>query len=1469
LVLVATLLTTSISGAVWLTHASGEQWVAAQLDAQLQAALREGDADLGSVRLDGVRRLHIDDVVIRDASGEPALTLGEVTVDLDVWGLLRGRGIGLKEVSVREVTVHTELLDDGSLAIAHLFVDPNAPVDPDAPPFELPVPVSIDRLLFEDVSVEVRSTQGVLVAGIDRWSLDASVRGAGRHIVLDLHGSEAQLSGPADLPLTMSGTLELEGERLAVDQLRAGVGDAVMVVQGQLDAGQVAVSIDIEALQLSTFDDLAGAPGLAGALRGTVEVTGPQEDLVLQGLLEGREGARGTVRLDGRADVRGAVPVWSLTTDLQDLHVVDWLPTLGDDDPVFLDGVLTLEGIGAADPDNLKVEARYTARGAQRVYGSTVEGLDVALTYEDGRLHVRPTTLNGFIGVLEASGEIRLDGEASVLHIQGVLTPERLAELGVEGVVGEGRLDLRVTGKIDGSDAPVQVRGEVTYERLGYGSDVSVRDVRVGVDVVVRGQELDGDLTLETGVAVAYGVVMGPTQTLRLTLTRQASGALSMQGETTLTYLEMEQGLRSEASQASWHMTMSESGEVVAGLDSVLGELLLLDFHSRSGVLGVSMEGSKVVTEVRLDGEGWTLLDMQASYDLQTGLLNVHRFEGAPTSRNVWSGTDLSVRTIEGGVEDVSIALTSSLGSLKADGRFSTSGALEGTVEVSGFALDLISEWGGADVPELAGQADVRVAVSGTMSSPKIEVAGTLADVWVGNEVHGGQASGTVAVDEQGLTLDLRMGSMNHEWLRAQGTLPVALKDGEPVWREDEADVRCVLRSGDVSDWREVLPMLEDLPPMRGSGELRWTGPMMAPTVHWGSVVEMEVPGWSDLARLELTLTHQEEGWTYWGNLLEGLSPRVTIRGRADARLDEVLRHVLLGEGEVDTADWNLYASALNADLVMDNLGASNLAKMMGLEGHVGGRVQGELKLIGTPYRPVVGGKISWEEGVVGTVGLDTFQLTLLPAIGGYSVDMGMIFAEQGDLSIQGSVPLTVDLKQDMQTWMAGAYDVTIGGTGIPLALLTFVDEGLRQAGGLLEIEGTIGGTSETLQPDLSLRMDKGTVVSQSLGLRITDAALDAKLTDTHAILHRFEATTSSSRASGPVEGESSFIAHGGAILDGWTPQKIHGRIELKNGTLVSATPELRLRLDGNLEVEGDLDLLVVTGDLDLAQGRVVLDAASFLEVAPLSLDPRLQVERGVVRTLQVDRSDQDVDLRMLDVDVAVDLGRNLELDLSMPFLDDYGSFGRLVGRLDLDARLGGEMNVGVSEGDVSLVGELDIHDGLLGVLRSRFDLESSTITFVGGDYSEPALNIAAKMDTGADVVELKVSGTPSYPDISFTSETLADENEILLTLITGRAPSDLDTTQAQGATSALAGLVLNSLLGGAGSFSIEPDGSIRAGIPVSPDLYATTLAHPTPEAGENAFTVIIDWSLAPRLVASTGLGDQRQSADLYWEHRF
>ena len=1465
---VGLILLLAAGGALWLTQAPGERWLTGQVQTQLQAALHEGEVELGEVRLDGLRTLRVDGLVVRDGDHATALSVGSVEVKIDLWGALRG-ALHLDRVAVEGVTVHTATLEDGSLQLLALLVDPAAPVDPEAPPAELPIPVSIDRVTIGGVSAQVVGVDGSLVGGVEGMSLEASFKGSGQRFEVDLRASEAQVIGPVQLPVELSGSLAVEGGRVDLDQVRLQVSDAVMRATGGLDAEEVAVRVDVEEIPLVVFDELAGAPGLAGALKGAMEFSGSFEDLAWSGEFTGARGARGTVGLTGQARLGEDAPSWSLETDVEKLYVADWIPAAGEDDPLLIDGVLSLMGSGGFDPSEMKVEARYASRAPQQVYGSIVDSLDLALTYEDGRIRVEPTTIHGFIGVLEASGEVWLDGGPLDLRVQGDLMPERLADWGLEGLSGVGRLDLRVTGELSDQDTPVRLRGQVGYGRLGYGSDVVLRDVRVGVDVVAEGGSLAGDVSIETGVGQAYGVTLGPTETPRVALVRSEAGRLSAHGATTVTYAELDGGVRSEGAQMDWSVSVAESGVVSAEWACDLRELLMGGYRSASGSVKGSLDGDRATAVARLEGDGWTLLDAEASYVLETGELSIERVTVAPTARSIWSGEGLSLRSIEGGLDQVNIALRSDQGEVEVQGRFATEGPMIGQLSVSGFALDLISEWGGSQVPELAGEADLQVQVAGTLEAPQVEVVGEVTDLWIDSDVRGAQASGELVMRGAAAHMNLSVGRSEQEWLHVKGIVPLSIAGGQPRWSEGDADVHAVLRAGALADGREVLPDMESLPPMRGSGEVRWTGPLRAPVLASSGVAVADLPGWSTPARVEWNLKHAEGAWTVWGNLLEGLSPRARIRGTAEGDLADVIRHVLLGEGDVDTADWMTYARALNADIDVEDLPVANLAAMGGLEGHLGGLLNGAVKLVGTPYRPVVAGRFSWQEGVVGAVEVEALDLEFLPSKGGYSIDMGLVFTDAGDLSIRGSVPLVVDLSAGAETWMSGAYDVTVDGEGLPLALMTFFDEGLRQAEGLLEIEGSVGGTSESLQPDLSLRVDGGTFVAQSLGLRVTDVHLDSKLTDTHAILHRLEATTSSSRSSVPVEGESSMMAHGGAILKGWTPERIHGRVELSQGTLVSATPELRLRLDGNLEVAGDLDRLEVTGDLDLAQGRVVLDAASFLEVAPLDLDSRLQVERGMARVAREVSPEEDLDLSMLDLDVRVDLGRNLELDLSMPFLDDYGTFGSLVGRLDLDARLGGEMNVGVSEGDLMLLGELDVHDGLMGVLRSRFDLEASTLTFAGDDYYEPALDIEAKMDTGADVVELSVVGTPSFPEISFSSDTLADENEILLTLITGRAPSDLDSNQAQGATTALAGLVLNSLLGGASSFSIEPDGSIRAGVPVSPDLYATTLAHPTPEAGENGFTVIIDWSVAQRLIASAGVGDQRQSADLYWEHRF
>ena len=216
-------------------------------------------------------------------------------------------------------------------------------------------------------------------------------------------------------------------------------------------------------------------------------------------------------------------------------------------------------------------------------------------------------------------------------------------------------------------------------------------------------------------------------------------------------------------------------------------------------------------------------------------------------------------------------------------------------------------------------------------------------------------------------------------------------------------------------------------------------------------------------------------------------------------------------------------------------------------------------------------------------------------------------------------------------------------------------------------------------------------------------------------------------------------------------------------------------------------------------------------------------IARGSAPSRPLEQEPDTVSTSSVRADLRLDLARNVELTLVMPFLDDYGALGSLVGQLDMNARLGGALDVVYGSQGLDLTGTVDILDGVVGILRSRFEIKESAIVFSGADYSNPVLDITAQMDTGQDVIKLQVGGTPTIPEIDFKSDTLADENQILMTLLTGRSPADMDATEGEGALQALAGVLFNSLLAGAGSFSIEPDGTVRAGLPITTDVYATT----------------------------------------------
>jgi hypothetical protein len=83
---------------------------------------------------------------------------------------------------------------------------------------------------------------------------------------------------------------------------------------------------------------------------------------------------------------------------------------------------------------------------------------------------------------------------------------------------------------------------------------------------------------------------------------------------------------------------------------------------------------------------------------------------------------------------------------------------------------------------------------------------------------------------------------------------------------------------------------------------------------------------------------------------------------------------------------------------------------------------------------------------------------------------------------------------------------------------------------------------------------------------------------------------------------------------------------------------------------------------------------------------------------------------------------------------------------------------------------------------------------------------------------------------------------------------------------------MLNSAIGGSrvGSFSLDPDGSIRMVMPnILKNVYGETVIRPMPDVDEDTWQLELEWAVTKELVLDTTMGDVNKAADLFWELRW
>ncbi len=800
----------------------------------------------------------------------------------------------------------------------------------------------------------------------------------------------------------------------------------------------------------------------------------------------------------------------------------------------------------------------------------------------------------------------------------------------------------------------------------------------------------------------------------------------------------------------------------------------------------------------------------------------------------------------------------------------------------------------------LDGVLDMDLELGGDAANALMTLDLDLAGLFYPEQVRWLDVSGTAALLDGRLRLGLTADVAGERLASVIGHVPVIadLSDLRPD-HDGAADLRLVVEPGALARLATVRPGLE-VPEGAASGVLSLKGDITDPDIGLQAVAVVDGLGTREAVRIELDLVREQGELRTWLDVYDGLKPLVLVDGDADTRLSEVLETVLRGDELPATGELiSLVVDALDIEARDVDVPLSTLLAISGIDADVVGRLQGDLRVAGGVGKPEVTGDLT----VAGVAGDQPFEVVLdwEKEAAGYGVAICLGAAdemcsgahaarvgeapegvEEAWLSIDGHVPLSIDLTKPWVEWGTGDFDLAVLGQGLPLEVAGAVVPGLDVGRGALKAEGSVVGPWRSPEPSLTLGVDDALFTYKPIGLTFRQVALDAVvagkavdgLTRWWVEVEALTATPApSNHAISPLAqgARTSLEARARLDLRGLELQDVSGDLDLREAWL-SSTDAAKVRANGQLHMEGLWPTVAVDGDLAVSRGKFLVNVADLLAERTLILDPSITVHRGAERVVSLRREEPSL-LDTLDVRVRVDLGANTEARILVPVLDDLGQVGAAVTRADIVAILSGrDLDVRMQQGDIFIGGTVGLDSGRLTILRSRFELqEGSEMVFFGRDYANPHIDVSGVMDVGAGDVQIILSGTAEDPSLRLESEAYAGQAELFTILLTGEAPEELSAQEGTVALEAVGDLLVQSTLGGVnlGSVEVAGDGTVTVSIPLPGNVHVVSAFTPVPALQENQVTVEAEWKSPLGLVVELAYGDRESWANLFYEVRF
>lgn len=838
-----------------------------------------------------------------------------------------------------------------------------------------------------------------------------------------------------------------------------------------------------------------------------------------------------------------------------------------------------------------------------------------------------------------------------------------------------------------------------------------------------------------------------------------------------------------------------------AGLDGVVrldtGAVTVAGRTAEAGAATVRIEGDRLVVDrLSLVAGAREVVGLVGTVDLARGEVEATAVHLSPMAGADWiADRPLRLRYDDEGLSGIDVALSSARSSVTLAGAYRYDGGLDLRLDLARFDLAGLDTLPDAGLVGWTGRASGAVSVAGRLGAPAVDGELRVEGLGIPEVIRGADVVVRARGPGDRVDLDAHLSGPAGELATLTASVPLREQDGLPAL-DPQAPVSIDLQllPRPAGAWDEVLAA-SPLPVARASAAARLGGTLAAPTlsVVASGLARVGEPG--EWMGFDLDAASAGDRLALRAGFQERLARRADLVGSVAFDLPAVVAG-LAGTGP--PVDWErpeALVGDLSADLVPLQLPVQALSPFVAVPTDLGGALVGGLHLSGHPFAPRVEGALILVDARVGELAVSPAMLTVAGAEGGYTVAVQLGFGADGDLSVAGFLPFPADAFTDLDGALSTpGLDLELGGSGVPLAALAPFVPDLADPSGRLVLSGRLTGTLADPEPDIRLTLDDGAFSLLSTNTRYAAVRLHAQARRGRVALEELSAETASLSRLGLGAGRSALRGRGHVDLDGLVPGAVEGTLELDGAWLVDR-PDQALRLSGVMAASGTWDHPELIGHLAVVEGRWVVPERFFYDTGALELDPDITVIRRDRAAKVATAADEGL-LPWLDADVVVALDRNLDLDASMPTEDLGGSVTAALSTLRLEATLGDVdgLAVGLHDGGLSIVGQVEPIRGSATVLGKDFRIDGGVISFTGLDYAEPLMDVRATHanSTYGDVTAT-IGGTPSDPEIALANADWPGEDDAVAILLFGAPVSQMGSST--GAESAnLVALALSTL---------------------------------------------------------------------------